>query len=61
MDIEKTMKNLKSRGFGVTYFATGSEAADYVAGQIHNSSVGIGGSKTVGARSGADAHRGQRR
>ena len=49
MDLEKTMKNLKSRGFGVTYFATGSEAADYVAGQIHNSSVGIGGSKTVEA------------
>ena len=49
MDIEKTMKNLKLRGFGVKYFASGKEAADYVAGQIHNSTVGIGGSKTVEA------------
>ena len=47
MDIEKTMKNLECRGFGVKYFASGSEAADYVAGQIHQSTVGIGGSMTV--------------
>lgn len=49
MDIEKTIKNLKARGFGASYFATSSEAAAYVAGQIHNSTVGIGGSKTVEA------------
>lgn len=49
MDIEKTIKNLKSRGFAVTYFDTGAQAAQHVAQQLHNTTVGIGGSKTVEA------------
>lgn len=49
MDIEKTIKNLKARGFAVAYFDTGAEAAAYIAGQVHNSSIGIGGSKTAEA------------
>lgn len=49
MDVEKTIKNLKARGFGVAYFATGAEAAAYIANQVHNSTVGIGGSKTAEA------------
>ena len=47
MDIEKTIKNLESRGFKVRYFATGAEAADYVCGAVGGGSVGIGGSKTI--------------
>ena len=47
MDIEKTIKNLESRGFKVSYFATGAEAADYVCGAVGGGSVGIGGSKTI--------------
>lgn len=49
MDVEKTIKNLKARGFGVAYFAAGAEAAAYIANQVHNSTVGIGGSKTAEA------------
>lgn len=49
MDTEKTIKNLKSRGFAVTYFDTGAQAAQHVAQQLHNTTVGIGGSKTVEA------------
>lgn len=47
MDIEKTIKNLESRGFKVSYFATGAEAVDYVCGAVGGGSVGIGGSKTI--------------
>lgn len=47
MNIEKTIKNLKLRGFQVTHFATGKEAADYLCGAINGTAVGIGGSKTV--------------
>ena len=47
MDIEKTVKNLELRGFGVRQFATGAEAAQYLAEQLKGSTVGIGGSKTV--------------
>lgn len=49
MNLEKTIYNLKLRGFGVQYFETGAEAADYICGEIKNSTVGIGGSKTVEA------------
>lgn len=49
MNLEKAIKNLEARGFGVQYFDTGALAADYIASQIHNSSVGIGGSKTAEA------------
>lgn len=50
MDLDKTLKNLALRGFGVKYFDKGAEAAEYVAAQIDDGcSVGIGGSKTVEA------------
>lgn len=47
MDLEKTMNNLKNRGFGVTHFTTGKEAADYLCGEIKGVTVGIGGCKTA--------------
>lgn len=47
MDIEKTIKNLKARHFSVQHFASGEEACKYLLGKIKNTSVGIGGSKTV--------------
>ena len=49
MDLEKTIKNLEGRGFKVSHFASGAEAAAYVAGQIHGCTVGFGGSKTLEA------------
>ena len=49
MDIEKLKKNLEGRGFGFKYFETGAEAADYLASQMQDKTVGIGGSKTVEA------------
>ncbi len=50
MNLDKTLKNLAGRGFGVKYFESGAEAAEYVVGQIgEGCSVGIGGSKTVEA------------
>ena len=47
MNLEKTVKNMKLRGFQVSCFATAQEAVDYLSGQIQGTSVGIGGSKTV--------------
>ena len=47
MDIEKTIKNLTLRGFGVKHFSSGAEAADYLCGEIKNTTVGIGGCKTA--------------
>ena len=47
MNIEKTIKNLELRHFSVKHFATGAEAADYLCAQIRDTTVGIGGSKTV--------------
>ena len=47
MNVEKTIKNLELRGFGVKHFASAQEAADYLTGAIKNCSVGIGGSKTI--------------
>lgn len=47
MDIEKTIKNLKSRHFSVSHFATKEEAARYLCGEIKNTTVGIGGCKTA--------------
>ena len=49
MNLEKTMENLSRRGFGVSHFETGAQAADYVAGQLHGCSVGMGGSMTLQA------------
>lgn len=47
MDIEKTIKNLKLRGYSVKHFSTGEEAAQYMAAEIKGKTVGIGGSKTA--------------
>ncbi len=47
MDLEKTIRALKGRGFEVSHFATKEEAADYLAGAIQNTTVGMGGSKTL--------------
>ena len=46
-DLEKTAKNLESRGFRVHRFATGAEAADYLVREVHGTTVGIGGSVTI--------------
>jgi len=48
-NIETTMKNLAKRGFSASCFASGQEAADYLAAQLQNETIGIGGSKTVEA------------
>ncbi len=47
INIDKTMKNLVARGFDASYFATGKEAADYIASQLKGETIGFGGSKTV--------------
>lgn len=47
INIENTMKNLISRGFDASYFATGKEAAEYVVSQLNGETIGFGGSKTV--------------
>jgi len=47
MNLEKTIKNMKLRGFQVSCFPTAEEAVDYLGKQIQGTSVGIGGSKTV--------------
>ena len=49
MNVEKTIKNLRTRGFQVSHFASGAEAAEYLNGAIKGVSVGIGGSKTIEA------------
>lgn len=47
MDIAKLEKNLVRKGFGFKFVETGAEAAKYVADQLHGTTVGIGGSRTV--------------
>jgi len=47
MNVEKTIRSLKLRGYSVQHFATGEEAAAYLCGQIRDTSVGIGGSRTA--------------
>jgi len=47
MDIEKTIKNLKARGFEVSYFKTGDEASGYLNEKIDGEKVAFGGSMTV--------------
>lgn len=49
MDLEKTIKNLRGRGFLVSHFADGAAAADYIVSCVSGKTVGIGGSKTVEA------------
>lgn len=47
--MEKTIEKLRKNGFEVTCFATGEEAAQYVADNLRGKTVGIGGSMTVRA------------
>ena len=47
MDLEKTVANLTKRGFAVTCFETKEQAAEYLLENIHNTTVGIGGSVTI--------------
>ena len=47
MDLEKTIRALKGRGFAVSRFAAKEEAADYLAGEVKGMSVGLGGSMTL--------------
>lgn len=47
MNIEKTVKNLELRGFAVTRFETGAQAAEYLKGACAGQTVGFGGSKTL--------------
>ena len=46
-DFEKTRKNLENRGFRAHGFASGAEAADYLAQTLHNTCIGTGGSVTI--------------
>ena len=47
LNLEKAIRNLQLRGFGVQHFATGEEAAAYLCQQIRDTEVGIGGCKTA--------------
>jgi len=44
---ETLLKNLESRGFTPHQFATREEASDFILSQVHDTTVGIGGSITV--------------
>lgn len=47
MSVDKTIRSLKLRHFGVSHFATGAEAAEYLAKELAGQTVGIGGCKTI--------------
>ncbi len=47
VDIEATLKNLKSRGFDPHYFQTGTEAVEHLAAQLKGRTIGFGGSVTL--------------
>ncbi len=47
MNFEMLEKNLISKGYAVSKFSTGKEAADYLSKAIADTTVGIGGSVTV--------------
>ncbi len=47
MDIEKTIRSLKGRGFEVSHFASKEEASAYLAANIRDTTVGISGSMTA--------------
>ena len=45
--MEKTIEKLRRNGFEVSCFASGEDAAAYIADSLHGKTVGIGGSMTV--------------
>lgn len=47
MDLTKTVENLKKRGFTVSVYHTGAEAAAAIASSLHGKTIGIGGSVTI--------------
>ena len=47
MDKDKYLKALENKGYTAHWFATGTEAADYVCSQVKGCTVGFGGSQTV--------------
>ena len=47
MDIREAAKNFEKRGFKVTCFETGKEAADYLNASVDGKTVGFGGSVTL--------------
>ena len=49
MDAEKLKKSMTGRGWDFKHFATGAEAADYLAGELAGKTVGIGGCGTAEA------------
>ena len=49
MDLEKLKKNVTARGMEFFYARTAEEAKQHVLEQVQNTTVGIGGSKTVDA------------
>lgn len=49
MEFETLQKNLKARGMDFFYASSAREATEHVLEQVHNTTVGIGGSKTVEA------------
>lgn len=49
MDPVKTIQNLERRGFRVTRFDSGAQAAAYLGSQLRGCTVGMGGSKTIEA------------
>ena len=46
MNLEKTVKNLRLRGFEVSYFDNRDDAKNYLLGKIKDATVGIGGMMT---------------
>lgn len=47
MNIEKTLKNLKLRGFKASFFENKEAATDYLLSQVRDTTVGIGGCLTA--------------
>ncbi len=49
MDLNKLEKNVRARGFDYFFAATAEEAVQHVLAEVKNTTVGIGGSRTVDA------------
>lgn len=47
MELQTTVENLRHRGFLVSVYNTGEEAAAAIAGALHGKTIGIGGSVTI--------------
>lgn len=46
-NIDETIKNLKTRGFDASFFATGKEAVEYLSSELQDANIGFGGSVTL--------------